>query len=86
MAVLMVFGGSQLALTIIDLRDKKALLVPLVLSGMTLACNLAVGFVVGIALADALRSKPLLADAMRYAPCASRNLLISSPNSSLSSS
>ncbi len=51
MALLMVFGGSSLALTIIDPRDRKVLLLGLVFSGMTLGCHLTVGFTVGISLA-----------------------------------
>ena len=59
LGVLLVFAGSQLALTIIDLNEKKDLFVALAILGITLASNLAVGFVVGIALAYALKSKSL---------------------------
>ena len=59
LAVLLIFAGSQLALTIIDLNERKDLFVALVILGITLASNLAVGFVVGIALAYALRSQRL---------------------------
>jgi hypothetical protein len=69
MALLWVFGGSPLAMAIIDHRDRKVRLLGLVLWEMTLACNLTVGFVVGIALAYARGSKALLSDAMRYALC-----------------
>jgi SulP family sulfate permease len=59
LGVLLIFAGSQLALTIIDLQDRKGLFVALVMLGITLATNLAVGFLVGIALAYALKSEKL---------------------------
>jgi SulP family sulfate permease len=59
LGVLLVFAGTQLALTIIDLKDRKGLFVALVMLGITLGTNLAVGFVVGIALAYALKSEKL---------------------------
>jgi len=55
LGVLLLFAGSQLAMTILDLQSRKDLFVSLTLLGLTLATNLAVGFVVGIALAWALR-------------------------------
>jgi SulP family sulfate permease len=59
LGVLLIFAGTQLALTIIDLKDRKGLFVALVMLGITLATNLAVGFLVGIALAYALKSERL---------------------------
>ncbi len=59
LGVLLLFSGSQLALTITDLKERKDFFVPLVVLGITLASNLAVGFAVGIALAYALRSDRL---------------------------
>ena len=59
LGVLLVFAGSQLALTLIDLNERKDLFVSLVMLGITLASNLAVGFVVGFALAYALKSEKL---------------------------
>jgi SulP family sulfate permease len=59
LGVLLVFAGSQLALTIIDLNERNDLFVALAILGITLASNLAVGFVVGIALAYALKSERL---------------------------
>jgi SulP family sulfate permease len=59
LGVLLIFAGSQLALTIIDLQDRKGLFVALVMLGITLATNLAVGFLVGIALAYSLKSERL---------------------------
>ncbi len=59
MGILLLFAGSQLALTIIDMKQRKDLFVALVMLGITLASNLAIGFVVGIALAYALKSDRL---------------------------
>jgi len=59
LGILLVFAGSQLALTIIDMRDRKDLFVVLIMLGITVASNLAVGFVVGIAIAYALKSEKL---------------------------
>jgi sulfate permease, SulP family len=59
LGVLLVFAGSQLALTILDLKGRKDLFVPLMMVGITLASNLAVGFIAGIALAYALQSRRL---------------------------
>lgn len=59
LGVLLAFAGSQLALTIIDMRQRKDLFVALVMLGITVASNLAVGFVVGIAIAYALKSDKL---------------------------
>lgn len=59
LGVLLLFAGSQLALTLIDVREKKDLFVVLVMLGLTLASNLAVGFLVGIAIAYALKSDRL---------------------------
>jgi SulP family sulfate permease len=55
LGVLLLFAGSQLAMTILDLQSRKDLFVSLAMLGLTLAANLAVGFVVGIVLAWALR-------------------------------
>jgi len=59
LGVLLVFAGNQLALTILDLKERKDLFVPLMMVGITLASNLAVGFIAGIALAYALKSEKL---------------------------
>ena len=59
LGVLLLFAGSQLALTVIDLNERKDLFVSLVMLGITLASNLAVAFVVGFALAYALKSEKL---------------------------
>ena len=59
LGILLIFAGSQLALTIIDTKERKDLFVCLVILGITLASNLAVGFCVGIVLAYVLRSDKL---------------------------
>ena len=59
LGVLLIFAGSQLALTIIDMRARKDLFVALVMLGITLASNLAVGFVVGFAVSYAMKSEKL---------------------------
>jgi sulfate permease, SulP family len=59
LGVLLIFAGSQLALTIIDITDRKDLFVSLLMLGITLASNLAVGFLAGIVVAYALKSERL---------------------------
>jgi SulP family sulfate permease len=50
---------SPLALTVIDIKERKALFVVLLMLEITLASNLAVGFIAGVALAYALKSDRL---------------------------
>jgi len=59
LGILLLFAGSQLALAMIDLKGRKDLFVALVMLGITLSSNLAVGFMVGIAVAYALKSDQL---------------------------
>jgi len=59
LGVLLVFAGSQLTLTILDVKDRKDMFVVLLVLGATLASNLAVGFVLGAALHHLLRSDKL---------------------------
>ena len=59
LGVLLLFAGSQLAMTILDMKERKDLFVPLLILGITLASNLAVGFLTGIVLAYILRSDRL---------------------------
>ncbi len=59
LGVLLLFAGSQLALTITDMKERKDLFVVLVMLGITLSANLAAGFIVGIAVAYAVRSERL---------------------------
>ncbi len=55
LGVLLVFAGAQLALTILDLQERRDLFVAVLILGITLASNLAAGFLVGIAVASCLR-------------------------------
>ena len=59
LGVLLLFAGSQLALTILDIKDRKELFVCLLILGITLATNLAAGFITGIAIAYLLKWKKL---------------------------
>ena len=59
LGVLLIFAGSQLTLTLLDMKTRKDLFVPMMVLGITLASNLAVGFLTGIALAYALKSERL---------------------------
>ena len=59
LGVMLLFAGSQLALTVMDVNTRKDFFVVLTILGITLAVNLAVGFVIGIAMAYALRSDRL---------------------------
>ncbi len=51
LGVLLLFAGSQLALSISDLQTRRDLFVIFVMLGLTLAANLGVGFVVGLGVA-----------------------------------
>ncbi len=57
LGVLLFFAGSQLAIMIQDLREKKEIFVAVTILGITLASNLAYGFIFGIILAYALKSE-----------------------------
>ncbi|MDT8395596.1 MAG: putative sulfate/molybdate transporter [bacterium] len=59
LGILLFFAGSQLSLEIIDMKNRKDLFVSLVILGVTLASNLAVGFILGIGIAYALKSDRL---------------------------
>jgi sulfate permease, SulP family len=59
LGVLLLFAGSQLALTILDLTVRKDLFIALLVLGITLASNLAAGFLAGIAVAYLARSEKL---------------------------
>jgi SulP family sulfate permease len=56
LGILLLFAGGQLALTIIDLKDRKELFVALAILGITLASNLAAGFIAGFIIAYVLKS------------------------------
>ena len=57
LGVLLLFSGSQLALTVLDMKERKEMFVVVTILGITLASNLAAGFIVGIAIAYLLRSQ-----------------------------
>lgn len=57
LGILLLFAGGQLALSILDLKDRKELFVTLTMLGITLATNLAVGFMAGLTVAYLLKFK-----------------------------
>jgi SulP family sulfate permease len=59
LGILLIFAGAQLSLTILDMNTRKEMFVPILVVGITLASNLAAGFLVGTALAYALKSEKL---------------------------
>ncbi|MBW1988388.1 MAG: putative sulfate/molybdate transporter [Deltaproteobacteria bacterium] len=59
LGVLLIYAGSQLALTLLDVKERKDLFVAVLILGITLASSLAWGFVIGIAAAWALKSRRL---------------------------
>lgn len=59
LGALLVFAGAQIALTIMDVRERKDFFVIFLMLGIALASNLAVGFVAGIAAAYLLKNPKL---------------------------
>jgi SulP family sulfate permease len=59
LGVLLVFAGSQLTLTIMDLDRRRDFFVAALILGITLATNLAAGFLTGMIVAHVLRWKKL---------------------------
>jgi SulP family sulfate permease len=59
LGVLLVFAGSQLTLTIMDLKTRKDFFVATLILGITLAANLAAGFIAGMIVAHVLRWEKL---------------------------
>lgn len=59
LGVLLMFAGAQLTLTIMDLNDRKGYFVATLILGITLAANLAWGFIVGMLVAHLLRWEKL---------------------------
>ncbi|MCB2145201.1 MAG: putative sulfate/molybdate transporter [Deltaproteobacteria bacterium] len=59
LGILLIFAGAQLSLTLLDITARKDLFVVILIVGITLASNLAAGFLVGIAGAYALKSEKL---------------------------
>jgi len=57
LGILLVFAGYQLALTVMDLERRKDQFVAILILGITLASNLAVGFGVGMVIAQLFRWK-----------------------------
>jgi len=55
LGVLLLFAGSQLTLTIMDLENRIDYFVATLMLGITLATNLAAGFITGIAVAHVLK-------------------------------
>ena len=55
LGALLVFAGSQLALTILDVKERRDMFVTIIILAVALATNLAVGFGVGLLLAFAFR-------------------------------
>jgi SulP family sulfate permease len=59
LGILLVFAGSQLTLTIMDLKHRKDYFVATLILGITLASNLAAGFIAGMGVALLLKWKKL---------------------------
>ncbi len=59
LGVLLVFAGSQLALTVMDLNTRKEYFTATLILGITLASNLAAGFIAGMVVAHLLRWEKL---------------------------
>ena len=59
LGILLIFAGAQLSLTLLDMKTRKEMFVPILVVGITLASNLAAGFLVGIAVAYALKLRKL---------------------------
>ena len=59
LGVLLVFAGAQLTLTIMDLSERKDYFVATLILGITLASNLAAGFIVGMIVAQLLKWEKL---------------------------
>jgi SulP family sulfate permease len=57
LGILLLFAGCQLTLTIMDLENRKDFFVVLLMLGITLASNLAAGFMVGIVVAWVLKAE-----------------------------
>lgn len=55
LGILLVFSGGQLSLTIMDIKERKDMFVAILILGITLASNLAYGFIAGVAVAYLLK-------------------------------
>ncbi|MFH1155952.1 MAG: putative sulfate/molybdate transporter [Pseudomonadota bacterium] len=59
LGILLIFAGAQLSFSLLDMKTRKDLFVPILVLGITLASNLAAGFLTGIAVAYILKSEKL---------------------------
>ena len=59
LGILLIFAGAQLTLTLMDLTSRKEYFVATIILGVTLASNLAAGFMVGFAAAHLLKWEKL---------------------------
>jgi len=59
LGTLLVFAGSQLTLTVMDLDQRKDYFVATLILGITLASNLAAGFITGMIVAQLLKWEKL---------------------------
>lgn len=59
LGVLLVFAGAQLTLSMMDLENRKDYFVAILILGITLASNLAAGFIAGMVVAHLLRWEKL---------------------------
>lgn len=59
LGILLIFAGAQLSLTLLDMKTRKELFVAILVLGITLASNLAAGFLIGILVAYLLKSEKL---------------------------
>ncbi len=57
LGALLILAGTQLAMTITDMKERKDIFVVMLMMGITLALNLAIGFIAGIITAYALMSE-----------------------------
>lgn len=59
LGVLLIFAGSQLALAFTELDNRKDFFIALLILGITLASNMAAGFIIGIVFANVMKWKRL---------------------------
>jgi len=59
LGILLIFAGSQLTLTIMDLEGRKDYFTAILILGITLASNLAAGFIIGMVVAHILKWEKL---------------------------
>ena len=59
LGILLIFAGAQLCLTLLDMKTRKEMFIPILVVGITIASNLAAGFLAGIVVAHALKSEKL---------------------------